>query len=157
MTPLLEGIQMPDDPLHRIRRMVNYDSYYSQSYVPQPPFILTPSSSKVLYFEALKPLWWGIGSAGGLNLGMVMIGYSVPPHDEHARQAVYRLTNNYTEFEPNLEIRGVRKAPLRLVNVAHNEHEGQLFKTRYRFVNWNRTETWLDGFNQESLDFIFGG
>jgi len=155
ISPLLEGLQMPDDPMRRIRRMKGVFEYYSQSLVPQPPFILTPSLGKILYFESLKPLWWGIGEAGGLNLGMAIIGYSLPPHDDHARQAIYRLTDNYSRFEPDLIIGGVRKLPLRIVNLAREEEEIREFRSRYRFIDWNRTETWLDGFSHESLDFIF--
>ena len=155
IAPLLEGSQMPDDPLHRIYRLRDLDKYYGQSYVPQPPFILTPSASKVLYFETLKPLWWGIGRAGGLNLGMVIIGYSLPSHDEHARQAIYRLTDNYTEFEPDLEIGGIRNSTLKLVDLAHGEQDKQAYETRYGFVNWQRARTWLNGFSENALDFIF--
>lgn len=155
ISPLLEEPQMPDDPMRTIYRMKNISEYYSQTFVPQPPFILTPSTGKMLYFERLKSLWWGIGEAGGLNLGMTIIGYSLPPHDDHARQAIYRLTENYTRFEPELTIGGVRKFPLRIVNLAHGERGTREFRSRYRLINWNRTETWLDGFSRESLDFIF--
>jgi len=156
ISPLLEEPQMPDDPMRRIHRMKSISKYYSQTFVPQPPFILTPSVSKMLYFELLKSLWWEIGKAGGLNLGMAIIGCSLPPHDDHARQAIYRLTENYTHFEPDLIIGGVRKLPLRIVNLAHGKEGTQEFRSRYRFIDWNRTETWLDGFNDKSLDFIFG-
>lgn len=156
IAPLLEGPQMPDDPMWRIYRMKGVSEYYSRSFVPQPPFILAPSASKMLYFKPLKSLWWGIGEGGGMNLGMVIIGYSLPPHDDHARQAIYRLTDNYTGFEPDLEIGGVRKLPLRMVNRTRGKREAEEFRSRYRFLNWDRTETWLDGFGLESLDFIFG-
>ena len=155
MSPVLEEPQMPDDPMRRIYRMKNTYEYYSQTFVPQPPFILTPSVAKILYFDPLKYLWWGIGEAGGMNLGMAILGYSLPPHDDHARQAIYRLTDNYTRFEPDLTIAGVKKLPLRIVNLASGEEEIREFRSRYGFVDWNRTETWLDGFSRESLDFVF--
>jgi len=135
--------------------MKNTYEYYSQTFVPQPPFILTPSVAKILYFDPLKYLWWGIGEAGGMNLGMAILGYSLPPHDDHARQAIYRLTDNYTRFEPDLTIAGVKKLPLRIVNLASGEEDIREFRSRYGFVDWNRTETWLDGFSRESLDFVF--
>ena len=156
LAPLLEGLQMPDDPMLRIHRMRNLSAYYSQPFVPQPPFVLTPSASKILYFELLKPLWGGIGGAGGLNLGMAIIGYSLPPHDAHARQAIYRLTDNYTHFEPDLEIGGVKKLPLRIVNLAHNDSDVSEFRSRYGFIDWSRTETSLDGFGDAAIEFIFG-
>lgn len=155
LAPLLEGLQMPDDPMRRIHRMGDLSAYYAQPFVPQPPFILTPSASKVLYFELLKPLWWGIGGAGGLNLGMAIIGYSLPAHDAHARQAIYRLTGNYTHYQPDLEIGGVKKLPLRIVNLARNASDVEEFRSRYGFIDWSRTETFLDGFGDAALEFVF--
>jgi hypothetical protein len=157
LSPLLEGPQMPDDPMRNIYRMRDVGKYYSQAFVPQPPIILTPSVNKLLYFEPLKSLWWGIGMGGGLNLGMAIIGYSLPPNDEHARQAIYRLTDNYTRFEPDLTIGGVKKLPLRIVNLACGEERVRKFwASRYRFLDPKRAAVWLDGFNRDSLDFIFG-
>jgi hypothetical protein len=156
LSPLLEGPQMPDDHMRNIYRMRDVARYYSQEFVPQPPLILTPSVGKLLYFEPLKSLWWGIGKAGGLNLGMAIIGYSLPPNDEHARQAVYRLTDNYTRFEPDLTIGGVKKPPLRIVNLACGEKRVGDFWSRYRFLDRKRTEVRLDGFNHKSVDFVFG-
>ena len=153
--PLLEGPQFPDDPMLSLYRMKNYREYYRQAYVPQAPFILAPSSAKLLYSGTLRPLWWGIGRAGGMNLGLSIIGYSVPYHDEHARRALYSLASNYTSFGPDFEIAGVRKLPLRIVNLASTPDAVDGFRKSYQFIDWQKAEVWLEGFTERALDFLF--
>lgn len=152
---LLEGPQFPDDPMLNLYRMSNYHEYCAESYIPQPPFILAPSSSKLLYSQTLRPLWWGIGRAGAMNLGLNIIGYSIPEHDEHVRRALYSLARNYTHYGSNYELDGIRKTPIRIVNCAQSSNSESAFRSAYRFFDWARTETWLDGFSQESLQFLF--
>jgi hypothetical protein len=86
---------------------------------------------------------------------MAIIGYSLPAHDAHARQAIYRLTGNYTHYQPDLEIGGVKKLPLRIVNLARNASDVEEFRSRYGFIDWSRTETFLDGFGDAALEFVF--
>ena len=138
-----------------LHRMANYHEYYAQAHVPQPPFILAPSSSKLLYSGTLRSLWWGIGRAGAMNLGMAIIGYSVPGHDEHVRRALYSLTKNYTHYGPDYELGGVHKLPIRIVNLANSTKSEAQFRDAYRFIDWDRTEVWLEGFTSAALDFLF--
>lgn len=155
LSPLLEGPQMPDDPMRRLYRMSNVYDYFQQSYVPQAPFILAPSSGKLLYASTLKPLWWGIGRAGLWNLGMAIIGYSVPRHDEHVLQALYRLTNNYAHHGSDFAIGGVKRTPLRIVNLAKAGRALQTLRNAYQFIDWDDAEIWTDGLSAEAVDMVF--
>jgi len=42
-----------------------------------------------------------------------------------------------------------------IATVARGEGGPRGFRSRHRFVDWDRTETWLDSFSRKSLGFIF--
>ena len=52
---------------------------------------------KIVFAHTLRDFWCGLGRAGGMNFGMAIIGFSLPAHDDYARQAIYRLIRNYQE------------------------------------------------------------
>jgi len=155
LVPLLEGPQMPDDPMRTLYRMQKTGAYFQQAYVPQPPFILPPSSAKAFYASTLKPLWWGIGRAGLWNLGMAIVGYSVPTHDGHVLQALYNLTQNYAHHGNDFAIGEVKRTPLRIVNLARTWEELRRFRLAYRFVDLDRAELWLNGMSEEAVGMLF--
>jgi hypothetical protein len=87
--PIAEGLRPSDDPLTKIYRVKNPELVYEQSWWQCTPLILAPSATKIFYSRPLRDFWWGIQRAGGLNLSLGFIGYSMPAYDSHARQAIY--------------------------------------------------------------------
>ncbi len=157
--PLLEGPQSPDDPLNRIWRVRDpaplYDeSAFATSLLGSSPFLLTPSHQKLLYAPTLVGFWNGLGRSGG-GLGVAIIGFSLPPHDAYALQALYGLTRNYTESWYDENHFGWLKLPLRLVDLQQSEELRSAYRERFRFVNWERAESYLDGFSERALQFLF--
>jgi len=119
------------------------------------PFILSPSYSKLLYASPLLAFWNGIDKGASWHLGMAIVGFSLPAHDEYVRQALYSLTRGYTDNGWAEEFVGKHKLPLRIVDFRPSDEDRQALHERYRFVNWSRTETFFDGFSEDAVTFLF--
>jgi hypothetical protein len=151
---LTEGPRDPEDPLQYIYRVRDLGQIVGAQFWQCCPLILSPSSSKILYANPIKGLWHGVQEAGGLNLGLGIMGYSLPPHDEYARQALYHLIRNYTEFEPDFEINGLRKGPVRILDYVPEGQSGWEIRRSYSFINWGHCELNTTGVDVESVDWI---
>lgn len=151
---LTEGPREPEDPLQHIYRVRDLSQVVGAQFWQCCPLILSPSSSKILYANPIKGLWRGVQEVGGLNLGIGIIGYSLPPHDEYARQALYHLIRNYTEFDPDFELNGLRKGPVRILDYVPEGHSGWEIRRSYSFINWGRCELKTTGMNLEGVDWV---
>ena len=83
---------------------------------------------------------------------MVIIGYSLPQHDEYARQVIYRLVKNYQDipYEPSWTAK--RKEPLIIVDMRPTEIEINHYRQRYSFVNWGNARTYFVGFDANFVE-----
>lgn len=155
--PILEGPRSEDDPLKNIYRVKEIRKVYeTKSWFKAPPWILPPSTSKLLHSSKVREFWQGLGQAGGYNLGCAVIGFSLPRQDEYVRQILWRVITNYQNSWWNEEyFNGLRKTPLALVDKRETESEKKRYQEQYNFVDWNKTKSHLNGFNQESLHIIF--
>lgn len=155
--PLLEGPRRADDPLREVYRMREIERLYSGPvFFHATPFLILPSPAKVVFADRLKEFWWGLGQAGGSNLGCGVIGLSLAPHDEYAHQVVWRLVTNYQESWWDDEFPGgFLKAPAAFIDFRRTEQECESWQQRYRFVNWDRATVDLDGFREEALEQFF--
>jgi hypothetical protein len=158
--PIVDGPRPEDDPLQKIYRVVDappafYASLQSSIAVP---CLLTPSHAKALYVEQFAPFWNGMGQAGGLNRGLVIIGYSMPKHDEYARQALFRLAHNYQGVEwGEAMFWGGRKAPVILVDLKTHETDQAALRRRYGFLDSQKTRFVWAGFGTEAIATIQNG
>jgi hypothetical protein len=86
---------------------------------------------------------------GAANSRLSIIGYSLPAHDDYARQVLYRIVTNYQRVQID-EVRpwAATKEPLMIVDFQSNQNIAE-FRRRYAFVDWDKTNLFLDGFNQE--------
>jgi hypothetical protein len=80
---------------------------------------------------------------------MVIIGFSMPPHDDYARQVVYRLADNYQQIHYD---RRKAKEPIILVDFRTTKRSRDQLLKRYAFLDLTKTELHLDGFTQTFLD-----
>jgi hypothetical protein len=153
--PLLDGPRFPHDAPQEMYRVRNIERLYSSLPLFQAtPWLLTPSTMKIVY--ALKDFWHGLGRAGGLNLGMAIIGFSLPAHDEYARQALYRLARNYQGAYWDEGIIGLRKAPMVFIDRRSPGTERENFQRHYAFVEWDKATCYFDGFTKDALAALFG-
>jgi hypothetical protein len=111
---------------------------------------------KILYSQMVRDFWWGLGYVGEMNFRMAIIGFSLPPQDEYARQALYRIVKNYQSisWDKTWDSAGHRKAPLLLVDFRSSAEEEQAFRQRYAFVDWSKAQTCLSGFDDKALELM---
>lgn len=153
-SPLIDGLSHEDDPLRYVYRVDELSQLTEAQFWQCSPLILSPSSSKILYANPLKSLWRGLQQAGGFNFGLGVVGYSLPPYDEYARQALYHLMRNYTEFEYDLEIMGLTKGPARILDYSPPGSSDWKIRRNYSFMNWERTELNTSGLDEKSIDWL---
>ncbi|WP_163574072.1 SIR2 family protein [Halomonas faecis] len=153
-SPLIVGPSHEDDPLRYVYRVDDLSQLTETQFWQCSPLILSPSSSKILYANPLKSLWRGLQQAGGMNFGLSVVGYSLPPYDEYARQALYHLMRNYTEFEYDLEMMGLTKGPARILDYSPPGSSDWKIRRNYSFMNWDRTELSTSGLNAKSIDWL---
>jgi hypothetical protein len=111
---------------------------------------------KILYSQMVRDFWWGLGSLGTMNFRMAIIGFSLPPQDEYARQVIYRLVRNYQRIDwgKTWDKAGHRKTPLVLVDFRRSAKEETDLRERYAFVDWDKAQTCLGGFDETALDLL---
>jgi hypothetical protein len=152
--PLTEGPRPANDSLSMLYRVKDVGRALAQSFWECTPFILSPSTTKLFYAEPLMELWRGLQRAGGLNLSLGFIGYSLPAYDDYAMQAIYHVARNYQYVEPDFELDGRRKTKVRIIDFQPNEEAAQRFRDRYRFLDWSRTEACFTGFDSSAVDWF---
>jgi hypothetical protein len=109
----------------------------------------------MVYLNPLTEFWNGYNSSGVGNGKVAIIGFSLPDHDEYIRQPLFHLINNFQNkdfYEGYLE-----KSYLKIVDYKQTQAEIDSFKKNYGFVDWSKTDTYFDGFNEKSLEMMFGG
>lgn len=153
--PIVQGPRSPDDPLLHIHRIRNVDGYYLRDNGFNAPFILSPSHVKFVYAEPLLSFWSGMGRSGGYNLGISVIGFSLPKHDEYIRIGLYQMISNYQQSWWNEKMLDVMKDNVRLVDYQSSEAAIAEYKARYSFVDPVRAAYMFDGFNDEAIRFLF--
>lgn len=107
VVPLVSGPRFPDDPLREMHRVLQIERLHPENHLFRAtPTLLSPSTMKILYSDKVKEFWRGFGGAGMLNLGLAIIGFSLPEQDNYARQAIYRLVKNYQCANEDIESLG---------------------------------------------------
>jgi hypothetical protein len=152
--PLVEGPRPHNESLKTLHRVRDLDAILSKPFWQCSPFILAPSTAKLFYARPLIEFWNGLQRAGGLHLSLCIIGYSLPKYDDYAIQAIYHIVRNYQHVEPNLTHNGRQKTKVRIIDFRPTPESAAELQDRYRFIDWNRAETRLDGFSEESVDWV---
>lgn len=153
--PLLDGPRSTQDPLNTIHRVTDVTSLYRRRLMfLATPWLLAPSTMKILYAAKLADFWNDLGNAGVLNFGLAIIGSSLPPQDDYARQAVHSIVTNYQTAYWGEEVYERRKTPFVIVDYRQNDEEIRDFKDRYRFVDWQRAVPYYDELDQTSLNLV---
>jgi len=150
--PLVEGPRFLNDPLREVYRLLDVKRFYADPpFFLATPTLITPSTAKIVYSQKFEEFWRGMGRDGGHGFRMVIIGYSLPLHDEYAHQVIYRLVTNYQDIPVERVDSRRQKEPLVMVDLCRNKTQENDLKQRYRFVDWSRAETFLSGFNCEVI------
>ncbi|HYD47265.1 MAG TPA: SIR2 family protein [Terriglobales bacterium] len=154
--PLVEGPRFPHDALREMYRVRRVRQLYQRGFLFHcAPWLLNPSSAKMLYAATVRDFWYGMGSAGLWNFGLAIIGFSLPIHDDYMRQVLYRIVTNYQQANWGKRVLGRRKTPLVLIDARSSKAGKEELESRYSFVDWNKAVTSLKGFTQQTLKLMF--
>lgn len=155
-TQLVEGPRREDDPLLHLHRITNVDMYYVKNRGLEAPFILSPSHVKFVYAEPLLSFWNGMGKSGGMNLGINVVGFSMPPHDEYIRIGLYQMIANYQGYSWDTRwFDSTLKEYVKFVDYRTSAEEIAEFKHRYSFADVYKSRFMFSGFGDEANTFLF--
>jgi hypothetical protein len=153
--PIVSGLYPPDDPLLRIHRIRRVDWFYQDRVGFVAPYILSPSHVKFVYANTLLGFWHGLGQAGGMNLGVAIIGFSLPQHDEYIRIALHHIVTNYQQSWWDEALLDVAKDYTRFVDYRLDKRGVDAYMDRYRFSDTERSRHYFEGFGAEAVTFLF--
>ena len=117
------------------------------------PFILPPAYDKLLGYDAILDLWENLHRTQDIFSSIVIIGYSMPPYDSYAYEALGRLFVDYQQGGDTTSWRQ-RRVPIQLITLADSEH-GAL--RSIPFLSPEKTRIWHQGFSDESINWIDWG
>ncbi|MCR9222108.1 MAG: SIR2 family protein [Alphaproteobacteria bacterium] len=99
LEPISDGVWGEGHPLENVFVLKNPEIiYHNPPLFLFCPLIMAPSTNKLVYFSKITEFWSGMSGFGCLNFRMALIGYSLPEHDEYARQIIYSIIRNYQMF-----------------------------------------------------------
>jgi hypothetical protein len=153
--PIVDGPRNSDDPLVGLYRIRRLEEFYSCDYPLATPFILSPSHVKVIYATPFLGFWNGLGTAGGMNLGVSVIGFSLPEHDDYVRLGLFQLISNYQESWWDEILLDTVKDNVKMVDFRQGNASVEEYKERYCFINQSKAAFFLDGFGMEAVEFLF--
>ena len=140
--------------MRHIHWIEHVDKYYNADRGFNAPFILSPSHVKFLYAEPILGFWHGMGRAGGYNLGVSVIGFSLPSHDEYIRIGLYKMLSNYGSWWDSRML-NLLKDYARFVDFRPTQEQQEEYRSRYRFAPAERSRFYFDGFGTDAIDFLF--
>ncbi len=156
IVPITDGPCFDTDPLRAVYRAKNLSAIdWRRLMFRNTPRTLSPSAAKIMYASRIGDFWRGMRDGGVLNFGMAIIGFSLPPQDDYAKQILHALVTNYQQQYWGSEVFGKTKTPLVVVDFFSSKDAERNFKERYRFVDWSRTTLDGGGFSATSLEEIF--
>ena len=156
---LLKGEYFKDDPLQNLYIVNNlYEYFRTQILLFNPPLIISPSFSKMVYLNPIKSFWNSFNQAGAFNSSLNIIGFSFPIHDQYLMQPISRVIMNfqkYSQYNSMDVARMHKKHKLRVIDLQQGEQAEKQFKEKLSFINWDDTDFISDGFNKNAVDRIF--
>jgi len=146
--------QCDDNDMKKLYRVRDIHDYIMRKKLTHTsPVMLAPSHIKIVYTSWVERLWHGLYKVGILNPGMAIIGFSLPEHDRYLQQVIYRIVDEYQNYNPDPE--RYPKTNIKIIDYKPTEEEQKIFRNHYGFVDWARTDAWFKGFNEEALNFLF--
>ena len=117
------------------------------------PFLLPLAYDKLLGYDAILDLWENLHRTMDAFSSVVVIGYSFPPYDSYAYEALGQLLISYQDRRDRTYW-GHRRVPIQLVTLAESK-TGAL--KNLPFLDRDKTRVWSKGFSEDSLDWLDWG
>ena len=153
--PLVEGLLPDGHALRHLHCIQRLDDYYYRDEGFNAPFLLSPSHVKFVYAEPILSFWHGIGRSGGYNLGISVIGFSLPQHDEYIRIGLYQMLSNYGSWWDSPMFGAELKDYARFVDYRPTTELQDDYRNRYRFADPDRSRFHFGGFGPDAIAFLF--
>lgn len=155
---LLDEPYKRGDPLENLFIVENLEEYFELYFGLEnrlrsdSPFIIAPSYHKLVSLSYLSNFWYGFSNVIiGANK-IVIIGFSLPAHDEYIKQPLYWYIKHFHSHGKPLS---GKKSKLKIIDYKKNQKDIEDFKKNYRFVDETMTDYYFGGFCEEALDVIF--
>jgi hypothetical protein len=152
---IVDGPRPANDPLSSIFRIEGVDEFYRLDRGFNGPFILSPSHVKFVYATTLLDFWHGMNRGGGWNLGVNVIGFSLPKHDEYIRIGLWNIITNYQQSWWDEKLIDFLKDYVRLIDLRTDDASISEYKDRYCFVDPGKTRYFFNGMCDEVIPFLF--
>jgi SIR2-like protein len=150
--PMVAGARFDDDPLREMHRVIDIERLYANPPLfLATPTLIAPSTAKVVYGTQMGEYWSGKAHDGGHGFRMVIIGYSLPDHDDYARQVIYRLVTNYQHIPAERVDSRRQKEPLIIVDLCKTQAQKDALRARYRFIDWAKARAYFEGFDDSVI------
>ena len=117
------------------------------------PFLLPLAYDKLLGHDPILDLWENLHRTQDVFSTIIVIGYSMPPYDSYAYEALdklyvdYQLGGEKTYWER-------RRVPIQIVTLA--ESKTCVFHSM-PFLDTAKTRVWCNGFSEDSLEWLDWG
>lgn len=152
---IVDGPRSKGDPLTDIYRIIHADDFYAQDHITETPFLLSPSHAKLVYTMPFLGFWEGMGKGGGYNLGMSVIGFSLPEHDVYVRLGLYKLITNYQQKFWDDKLLNMKKDNVKFIDFHLDKKDQGDYQKRYSFADPDKTSFFWDGFGKKAINFLF--
>ena len=156
---LLQGPSYEEDSLNKVYTLKNLDIYFDKHMnFLQPPLIISPSFSKIVYLNPIKSFWNSFNQEGAFNSSLNIIGFSFPTHDQYLMQPISKTIMNFqrnSQYNSMDVARIHEKHKLRVIDFQQGEQAEKQFKEKFSFINWDDTDFIRNGFNKNAVDRIF--
>ncbi|MDE0080024.1 MAG: SIR2 family protein [Caldilineaceae bacterium] len=117
------------------------------------PFILPLAHGKLLGHEPILDLWENMHRTLDAYSSIVIIGYSMPPHDSYAYESLGKLCVDY-QLGGKTTYWGHRRVPIQIVTLAES---AERVIQDMPFLDATKTRIWTKGFSLDSLDWLDWG
>jgi hypothetical protein len=117
------------------------------------PFLLPPAYDKILGHDPIRDLWQNMHRTLDAYSAIVVIGYSMPPYDAYAYEALGHLIASYQAGGAKTYF-GHRRTPVQIVALSQSEKE--VLKS-IPFLHRRQTKIWHKGFDFDSLNWLDWG
>lgn len=148
-----ETLQPRTDPLREMWRVVDIERLYGNfPWFQIAPWMVAPSTEKAVYAQRYEQFYRGMREGGIGNFKMVFIGYSLPEHDNYARQVLYHAVDNYQNIPATRVSLTIKdRDPLLMIDFQNNAAGIAALKKRYAFVDWSKAHLHTEGFTEDAL------
>lgn len=143
---VIKGCAFPDDPLNNVYEVSNLAAYFDLSnLVTECPLIISPSFNKLIHMQKLRDFWRGFNETGIFSKNFVIIGFSLPSHDEYIRLPLFRAIYNF-QYSDYYTGRGRNK--LKVIDFKKTDEEKKVFKKNYSILDESKTDFYFEAFDE---------